>query len=106
MLICLLIFIPISFILSRNHHNEKSLFLRTKCLLILCLIIFVGRNLDRINNEIVKYNFTPFLDNSFRISDNHFRINKKIDELIKNYELCKEQVNFCEKNASFQVYKK
>ena len=105
-LICLLIFIPISFILSRNHHNKKSLFLRTKCLLILCLIIFVGRNLDRINNEIVKYNFTPFLDNSFRISDNHFRIKKKIDELIKNYEFCKEQVNFCEKNASFQVYKK
>ena len=77
--------------LSRNYHTEKSLFLRTKWLLTLCLVIFFVRNIDRINNEITKYNFTPFLDNSFRISDNHFRIKNQIDELIKNYELCKQE---------------
>ena len=96
-LICLLIFIPFSFMLSRNYHTEKSLFLRTKWLLTLCLVIFFVRNIDRINNEITKYNFTPFLDNSFRISDNHFRIKNQIDELIKNYELCKQKSNLCKK---------
>lgn len=105
-LICLLIFIPFSFMLSRNYHTEKSLFLRTKLLLTLCLVIFFVRNIDRINNEITKYNFIPFLDNSFRISDNHFRIKNQIDELIKNYELCKQKSNLCKKNESFKVYKK
>ncbi len=105
-LIFLLIMIPLSFILSTRYHNEKSLFYRTKWLLILCLVIFMGRNVDRINNEIVKYKFTPFIDNSFRISDNHFRIKKQMDELIKNYELCKEEKHLCKKKISFKVDKK
>ena len=105
-LICLLIFIPFSFVLSRNFLNKKSLIFRTKLLLILCLVIFIGRNFDRIDNEVSKYKFKPFLDNSFRVSDNHFRIKKQMDKLVKNYELCQEEKKNCKKDLSFKVFKK
>lgn len=105
-LISLLIFIPFSIILSKNCHNKKSLIFRTKSLLILCLVIFIGRNFDRIDNEVSKYKFKPFLDNSFRISENHFRIQKNMDELVKNYDLCEEKKSACIKDLSLKVYKK
>ena len=72
--------------------------------MILCLIIFLGRNFDRINNEVEKYQFQPFLDNNFRISDNHFRIKNSMDKIINNYQSCKNKNGTCDKNLSPKVY--
>ena len=72
--------------------------------MILCLIIFLGRNFDRIYNEVEKYQFQPFLDNNFRISDNHFRIKNSMDEIIKNHQSCKNKNINCDKDLSLKVY--
>ena len=85
-------------------QNKKKIYSKIKFLLILCLIIFLGRNFDRINNEVKKYQFQPFLDNNFRISDNHFRIKNNMDKIIKNYQSCKNKNGTCDKNLSPKIY--
>ncbi len=102
-LISLLIFLPISFLLNSFIQNKKKMYLRIKFLLVLCLIIFFGRNLDRINNEITKYKFKPFIDNNFRITDNHFRIKSSMEKIITNYQICKKQNIICNKDLSPNV---
>ena len=44
--------------------------------------------------KIEKYKFQPFLDNNFRISDNHFRIKNSMDKIIANYQSCKNKMEF------------
>ena len=103
-LISLLIFLPISFLLDCFIQNKIKTYSKIKFLLIFCLIIFLGRNFDRINNEVEKYQFQPFLDNNFRISDNHFRIKNSMDKIINNYQSCKNKNGTCDKNLSPKVY--
>ncbi len=103
-LISLLIFLPVSYLLNCFVQNKKNINFKIKFLLILCLIIFLGRNLDRISNEVQKYQFKPFLDNNFRISDDHFRIKNSMDKILENHQSCKKKNIICDKDLSPKVY--
>ena len=59
----------------------------------------------RIDQEVDKYNFRPFLDNNFRITSNHYRMNNEIDILIDNFEKCEAKKNTCNKNL-YTIHKK
>ena len=104
-LICLLIFIPISKFLERNKLNFKQLQKRISVLLLVTAIIFLFRNVNRINDEIIKYNFNPFQDFRYELSDNHYRINNRISGLINIYDNCKIKTE-CDFNGDYEVTKK
>ncbi len=104
-LICLLIFIPISKFLERNKLNFKQLQKRISVLLLVTAIIFLFRNVNRINDEIIKYNFDPFQDFRYELSDNHYRINNRISGLINIYDNCKIKTE-CDFNGDYEVTKK
>ena len=89
-LIALIIFIPFSIVLSKiiskKYLRQKIIFLIT-----LSLVIFVGRNLDRIDNEINQYKFQPVSYPFYKINENHFRIDLIMNELIQDFEDCKNK---------------
>ena len=58
-LFCLLLFIPFSVFLERNQLSIDKIKLRLKILISIAIIVFVSRNLVRINNENEQYNYKP-----------------------------------------------
>ena len=89
-LIGLMMFIPFSIYLAKKitkkHLKNKIIFLIT-----LSLVIFVGRNLNRIDNEINKYAYQPISYPFYEINETHFRIDSNIIELIQQFKNCENK---------------
>ena len=105
-LIALIIFIPFSIFLSKfisiKFFKERIIFL-----IILSLIIFLGRNVNRIDNEVKKYDYNLFSKPYYKLDKVHFRVDKFIDSLILNYQNCidKNKMN-CQSSNGITVTKK
>ena len=105
-LIALIIFIPFSIFFSRfvsiKFFKEKII-----VLIILSLVIFVGRNVNRIDNEAKKYNYNLFSNPYYRLDKVNFRVDKLINSLILNYQNCmdKNKIN-CQSSNGISVNKK
>jgi len=93
-LLCLLLFLPVSNILS-SKKNLKNVLFKTNVLLLITLVIFVGRNINRLVNENTKYGFNPFINPTYRITDNHFLVHNKSREIIDNKFFCNHGENQC-----------
>ena len=74
-LISLLLILPISTFLSTKSQS-KNIILKTNILLLIALIIFLGRNVNRLIAENEKYEFNPFKNPVYRINDSYFLIQK------------------------------
>ena len=105
-LICILVFFLLSSFLMSFSQKKERIILNIKILLFLGLFVFLTRNIDRIGNEVEKYNFKPLLDLSFRVSDHHYRIQNQINGLISNHILCKNNLKKCDEENAFKVNKK
>ena len=53
----------------------------------LTLIIFISRNVSRINKEFKQYGYNPIKGAFFYLNNNAFGINDKVDILYKNHEI-------------------
>ena len=93
-LLCLLLFLPVSNILS-SKKNLKNVLFKTNVLLLITLVIFVGRNINRLVNENTKYGFNPFINPTYRITDNHFLVHNKYRVIIDNKFFCNHGENQC-----------
>ena len=86
-LIALIIFIPFTLFISRFSLNkffkEKIIFL-----IFLSIIIFVGRNINRVQNEIRIYNYDLLSNPIYILDKSHFRINLFMNQIIEKYENC------------------
>lgn len=101
---CLIVIIlsyPFSIIFERYKNNSKETKKKFLVLLSISFLVFFSRNVNRISDEIVKYNYQPIKEPYFRISDKHFRFDKEFKILISNYERCILGIN-CNQN----LYKK
>jgi hypothetical protein len=95
-LIASIIFLPISILLEKNLNlNDKNL--KNKFLfLILCgIIIFIGRNLKRINEEYKIYEYKPLKETFYNIEERYFSTQKEFNKLINNFNLCETKKNEC-----------
>ena len=94
--IALLFFIPPSFFLiSIKNNNVYMIFKKVISLLIIVLIIFLSRNILRLNKEVKQYNYQPLSYTYYYLDDNHFRIDKKMNEIINNNDLCNANIEGC-----------
>ena len=87
-IIAILIFLPLSKNLSKINYelNYKS---KIFFILFLIISIFFYRNIDRINNEYVKYNYSPIKNTYYAVDeDHHLRIEKKFNSYLKFYKDC------------------
>lgn len=67
-----LIFLPFCIFLSRYATNKKTI-QSLKILLIISLVVFMGRNINRITKEIKIYNYKPFKYVYFKIEEHKFK---------------------------------
>ena len=102
-LVCLLLFIPFSIFLEGNQLSVDKIKLRLKILISIAIIVFVSRNLVRINNEIEQYNYKPISNSFYRVEKGHFRIQVKFEDLIKNYKDCNDKLETCDLKKSKRV---
>ena len=70
-------------------------------------MIFVSRNLNRIDNEINKYEYQPISYPFYEINETHFRINSNIIELIQQFKNCENKDSEkCQKDKPIFIGKK
>ena len=108
----LLLFIPLSIYLSKYSINPKVLKKKIFFIIFLTIIIFLSRNISRINKEYHTYNYN-ILNNAFYWKDQqNFKIFDKIKKLNKchikkDLSLCSDfniKVKFL--NDSYIYYRK
>jgi len=80
-LITLIFFTPTSLYLSLFKIDSKKLTNSIFILVLLTSIIFLGRNIHRINKEINVYNYMPLKQTFYKIDDHYFRIQKQIKNI-------------------------
>jgi hypothetical protein len=104
--IALLLFIPSSINLSRNIKT-KNFKNKISFFVIISMIIFFGRNIDRVINENKKYNYKPIIDAKYRLDNNHFRIDKYLNDKKKVLFECKmNKILNCNFSDTITMYKK
>ncbi len=104
------VIISITFlILSTRLDNYKmpidKLKKRFNILILITIIIFLGRNINRINNEIEVYSYKPLKEVNYRINKNYFDISNLIKSKIMNYELCKKDKSKCNEKGKIRIKK-
>ncbi len=104
-LVCLLLFLPVSNILSKRYHNINNV-LKTNVLLLIAITIFFGRNIDRLLNENQKYNFNPLVNPVYRVNNNYFSINEKMQKIINNKFFCDSSIKICKNDSVIDVKEK
>ena len=104
-LICLLIFIP----LSNQLEKMENLFpqVKYKFIFLICIvfIIFTVRNINRISDEVKKYDYKPLLNVFYNIDDHHYRINNNFNELKNNYQNCILKKDICNEKKYKKIIK-
>ncbi len=103
-IISLIFFIPLSFFLSK-YKTQDNFKLKVVSLCLLTVLIFLGRNIDRIiyENKFYKANFK---ENMFFFTDKiHFRIHDKLNEFSKNYQDCNLDKDKCLNDKDFIIKK-
>lgn len=102
-LIALLLFIPFSIFLEINQKKSKEIILRLKILILVTIIIFLFRNIQRIDQEVEKYDYKPLKITFYNVDKSHFRIQRNFDLLISNYHNCKKKIGSCDEGKKKKV---
>ena len=82
-LIALLLFIPLSILLSKYYINSKLLKKKVYFLILLTMVIFLSRNVSRLINEYEIYNYNIFNNAFYRIEEKNFKIFEEIQNINK-----------------------
>ena len=85
--------ILISKFLTSRKLKLKEFLIKAKIIIIITFIIFNTRNLIRINDEAKKYSFNPLKYSFYDTNKKNFRIEKKINLILKKNEFCSEKLN-------------
>ncbi len=101
-IIALLLFIPISVKLGSSQIDLKKYSKISIVLVSLTIIIFLSRNISRIVNEVEQYSYKPIRQTYYFLNDNHFRIQKQTDQLIEQYNNCKNKDFECNKDVKIK----
>jgi hypothetical protein len=100
-LLPLIFYIPLCLYLSNLKFDINFFKKRALILILITLVIFLGRNISRLNKEYNQYNYNPFVSTKYKIDhDLIFKINKWFKINIDNSDgLSKyKEVSFIGKN--------
>ena len=96
-LLALIFFVPISIYLSQFKFNVLKFKKNISLILILTIIVFMVRNVSRINNEFNQYGYNPIKSAFFYLNKDGFSLNDKVKKLYKNQKI---------ENKSFLIIKR
>jgi len=84
-IIALMLFIPFSNYLSIGMQNKNNIKIKVNCILLLTIIIFLSKNIDRIFNEYEKYNYNPLINPYFHIIDDAYQVDRLLKKIEEEY---------------------
>ena len=90
-LIALLIFLPVSIFLDNQIIFNKKLFMKINVILIIIMVTFLSRNINRISNEIKIYNYNFIKNSAYNEDFKNYTILERIEKLKK----CNLDSNLC-----------
>ena len=96
-LLALIFFIPVSIFLSKFKYDAIKIRKKIYFLLTLTIIIFISRNLIRIDKEIENYGYNPTKNAFFYLNKDGFIINDNVEKKYNNWKI---------KNKSFLIIKR
>lgn len=106
-IIALLLFIPSSIILSSCNVTKKQFNYFAAVLIVISLATFLGRNINRIDQEVKKYDYKPFNQTFYLIDDKYFNLQNKMNEIKNNFEECQKIKKNCNsKKKISKIYSK
>ena len=77
-IVALMVFIPISLFLEKFQSNSILFKKKVYFLVILTALIFISKNVNRINNEYIKYNYNLIKNPFFYLNKDGFKINDMV----------------------------
>ena len=83
--------------LNQFKFNVLKLKKNISLILILTIIVFIVRNVSRINNEFNQYGYNPIKSAFFYLNKDGFSLNDKVEKLYKNQKI---------ENKSFLIIKR
>ncbi len=104
-LVASFLFIISSLQFEKSKHNFKILKNKIILLIMLSLLVFTGRNMHRLYKEYDKYAYNPIKNIFYRMDDASFDIDKRIKNIISNYNDCINISKNCENNDIIGVKK-
>ncbi len=87
-LIAALFFIITATKLEKNKFNFEKSKKRIVFFIVLSLIIFLTRNIDRILKEHKQYAYNPLINVYYKVEDSYFELDAKLRKKKNNYNLC------------------
>ena len=104
-IIALLFFIPACIRLELIKIDYIKYTRATLILLIITILVFNLRNIHRIIKEVNFYQYKPLIEVFYWVEDGNFRVQKSMNDLITQYNFCKDLNVPCSKKKQ-KVYKK
>ena len=83
-LLALIFFIPVSIYLSKYKFEYLAIKKKTYLILLLAIILFVSRNINRIDKEFEQYGYNPFNSAFFYLNKDGFILNDRVKAEYKN----------------------
>jgi len=77
-IVALMVFIPISLFLEKFQSNSILFKKKVYFLVILTALIFISKNLNRINHEYIKYNYNLIKNPFFYLNKDSFKLNDMV----------------------------
>ncbi len=91
-LIALLFFIPAAIFLGSQNYDYLKNFKKIQIILIIGIVIFSFRNIDRIINENEIYSYNPFKSPYYKIQTKDYYLKMKKEVILKNTNQCKNEL--------------
>ncbi len=107
-LIYFLLIFPVSLVLSNQNFIFSKKIKSIYTILLIALIIFAGRNINRLNNEYKVYNYNLFKNPHYRIGDNFTFMQENRKRMLNETRYC-TKINItgnisCKKIYGYNVY--
>ena len=104
-LIASIFFIAISLLMEKFSISKEKLIKRTKYLIAITILVFISRNINRINYEVKTYGYQPFKVTYYDIKPVFFDNAKRIKILIDQYEECNVNKKNCDSKSDNKMKK-
>ena len=78
-IVALMVFIPISLFLEKFQSNSILFKKKVYFLVILTALIFISKNMNRINHEYIKYNYNLIKNPFFYLNKDSFKLNDMVE---------------------------
>ena len=102
-LVTIIFFLPFSKVLEKYDNSLLENKYKFVILILLVFVIFIGRNISRIDDEIKKYSYKPLNKTYYKVENEHFRIEKRFKKLIQNFKKCNNSSIECDSTLEPQI---